>query len=439
MMQTLDGYDVVVAGGGPGGCGAAIAAARAGARTLLIEREGWLGGGATSMLVNPFMSDLTAPAPETGRQLTVNAGLYRQVVDRLLDGGHGQRWVSVSGGWGGVNFDDEALKIILDDLAAEAGVTVLFHTALFDVEKSGDRVLALRAAHNGGPLRIPGRVFVDSTGDGLLAAAAGASFARGDDMGETMPLTLCFAIGGLDLARVPSRHAIRARCATGAQDTPALLNTNFSFSQIPPHGLMYVNAIRIPADPMDAFSLSAAEGNGRKLIQNFMAWARAHLPGFEQAFVAKTGVHVGVRESRRIEGDYTLTHEDFKRCARFDDAIACCAYMLDTHGQRPGENRFEHLPPGEYYQIPYRCLIPRRLENVLIGSRCISASREAFSSFRVMPPVMNIGEGAGYAAALARATGEARAVDPAALQSLIRAQGGALEPRDAGLPPPPAA
>ena len=423
-MRRLDGYDVVVVGGGPGGFASAVAAARSGAKTILLEREGCLGGGATTMMVCPFMPHVTSPGPAGEPRKVVNAGLFREMTDRLLARGQAQDGACIS-------FDDEYLKIVLDEMAAEAGVQVVFHAALFDAETDGRRVRAALLAHNGGPIRAEGKVFVDGTGDALLAAQAGAEVRFGDDRGAVMPMTTKFVVVGVDLDRAPNVQELKERCKRGASDRPALLNTNLSTFRTKPNGRVHFNAIRVPGDTIDPLSLSQAEAEGRRRVENFVAWLRATVPGFERCFLEKMGSHIGVRESRRIVGDYYLTGDDWRRCARFDDAVACCAYGIDIHGQRPGETNLQSLPPGGWYQIPYRCLVPKGLENLLVASRSISSDREAHSSLRIMPTVMNIGEAAGYAAALTLPAGDVRAVDVPALQGKIRDAGGVLEPEGA--------
>ena len=450
--RLVEGFDVVVAGGGPGGVSAAIAAARSGAKTILLERQGCLGGAMTTMMVGPFMPHLThVDANGQPPRQVVNAGLFEELCDRLSV--RGQAWLA--DGQDTV-FDDEAAKLVLDEMAAEAGVQVIFHAALFDTRIRDGRVLEARFAHNSGPLRVPGKVFVDSTGDALLSALSGATVEIGNAQGRlmpmtthvivgnaviagppaetdeahgrTMPMTTYFIVGGVDMAAIPPIEEMGRLCAAGGGDTPALVNTNFSWWQLKPDkGWVQFNAIRVPGDALDSADLSRAEMEGRRRVDNFVAWLRANVRGFGQCFLVKTAAHIGVRESRRIIGDYVLRYEDWKRCARFDDAIACCSYKIDIHGDRPNALRCEELPPGQYYQIPYRCLTPLGLTNLLVAGRSISASVEAHSSLRVIPPVMCIGQAAGIAAAMSLPAGDVRKVEVRRLQARIRADGGVIE------------
>lgn len=422
-MQRISEYDVIVTGGGPGGIGAAIAAARGGARALLIEREGCLGGAATTMLVNPFMADRTKPAEGDALRRLVNGGIYQELLERLK----GEDAVIHEEG-GGARFDDEVLKRVLDKMVADAGVTVLFHAALYDAETDGGYVRSIKLAHNRGPLTVSGSVFIDSTGDGLLAQQAGVKVEAGNDDGQLMPMTLFFCVGGVDLQRWPGRFEIRERVKTGDKDSPELINRHLSMIAEAPNGLLYFNAVRIPGNALDPLDLSAAEAEGRRRAANYVEWLREHVVGFEKAWLVKTAAHMGIRETRRISGDYRLTYDDWKANARFDDAVACCCYPVDIHGQTFGQTRMEHLSPGTWYQIPYRCLIPQGLENLLIASRCISTDPVAHSSIRVMPPVMCLGQAAGHAAALALPEGKVRKVNIAELQKTILANKGILEP-----------
>ena len=419
-MREIDGYDVVVVGGGMGGAAAAVAAGRSGAKTLLIEREGCLGGGATTMLVHPFMPYRThGPAKRAA-----NAGLFAELVRRLQARGEADEG-------DGRHFNDEGMKVVLDEMAAEAGVTVLFHAALFDAEVDGERVTAVRLAHNGGPIRVSGSVFLDGTGDGLLAERAGCEIEIGDEQGNVMPMTLNFVLGGVDRKRFEDANrekSLRERCRDGDADEPALINTHFSCGAFSPDGLLRLNQVRTPGDTLDPMDLSQCEIEGRRRVQNFVVWARANVPGLEKCWLAKTGPHVGIRESRRVMGDYVLTLDDFQAAAKFDDAVACCTYPVDKHNQAANDTTFYHLEGDEFYQIPYRCLVPRGRENLLLACRAISADVYAHASFRIMPPVMNLGEAAGLAAAMSLPGGDVRTIDTVALQERIRAGGGLLEP-----------
>jgi hypothetical protein len=401
---------------------AAVAAGRAGAKVLLLEREGCLGGGATTMLVHPFMAHETAPDSE-GKRRVVNAGLFAEIVDRLARRGAAVADVPC------IRFEDEYMKIALDELASEAGVEVIFHAALFDAETRDTRVTAARFAHNGGPIRAVGKVFIDATGDSLLAAASGCQCAFGDERGNVMPMTLNFIVGGVDTGLLPRTPELRKLAAAGADDEPALANTNVSCVTSPRPGYVQFNAIRTPGNTIDPGDVSRCEAEGRRRVANFVAWLRANVPGCGGCYLVKTGQHVGIRESRRVMGDYVLSYDDFRSSRTFDDGIACCSYDVDIHGQAQGQTRIERLGPGEYYQIPYRCLTPKGIDNLLVAGRGISADVEAHSSLRIMPTVMCVGQAAGIAAAMSLPSGQARSIDVRELRRRIVEAGGVLEPR----------
>jgi hypothetical protein len=421
--KELAGFDVVVVGGGPGGFAAAVAAGRSGAKTLLLEREGCLGGGATTMLVHPFMPHVAAPVEPNGPRAVVNAGIFAELCRRLIDMGagtddHARR------------FEDEAAKLVMDQMCAEAGVKVVFHAALFDAQSAGGVVKSVRLAHNSGPLAASGKVFIDGTGDALLAALAAADCQIGDADGTMMPMTLNFVVGDVDYARMPSHQDFKKLCAAGAADNPPLVNLNFScLSRLEQGRRVHFNAIRIPGNTLDACDVSRAEAEGRRRVANFVQWLRARVPGFEKCWLVKTGQHIGIRENRRVTGDFMLTSDAWFEAKQFDDGIACCAYAIDVHSSVPNQTNLQHMKGGTWYQIPYRCLTPKGLTNLLMASRSISADRLMHSSLRIMPPVMNIGEAAGYAAAMSLPSGNVRGIDVQALRERIRQAGGVIEPK----------
>jgi hypothetical protein len=418
-MNAVDQYDVAVVGGGPGGFAAAVAASREGARTILLEREGCLGGAATTMMVHPFMSHLTSRGPEGEDRKLVNAGVFKEVVDRLSQ--HGSADVSAPC----ICFDDEILKVVLDEIASEAGVSVIFHAALFDAEVADGRVAAARFAHNSGAIRIAAKTFIDATGDALLASSAGCECMFGDDEGKVMNMSLMFTVAGVDTASIPDRDEIKRMVRQGDDDDPPLKNNKIGTLSVPREGYVHFNAISVPGDTLDPSDVTNAEIESRRLVENFVEWVRRNVPVFANCFLVKTAAHVGIRESRRVLGDYILTGADFQGATKFDDAIACCSYYADRHGRAHGG----HLPPGEHYQIPYRCLTPKGIKNLLIAGRSISADVIANSSLRIMPTVMCIGQAAGIAAAMSLPSARVRDIDVQVLRRKIRTAGGVLEPQ----------
>ena len=415
---------VVVAGGGPGGCGAAVAAARLGARVLLVERYGFLGGMATAGLVNPFM-------PYRSQGEPIIEGVFGEVLARLEARGglHENR----------VTFDEEVLKVVLDDLLAEAGVRVLFHAWLAGVEVEAGTVKAVEVETKSGRLRLPGDLFVDGTGDGDLAVRAGApsEHGRAED-GLAQPMTLCFRVGGVEVERMPPREEVNrlyteAR-ARGEVDCPR--DNLLWFPSVHP-GFIHFNTTRVVRlKAVDAGELSQAEREARRQMHQIVAFLKRHVPGFEGAYLSHSAAQIGVRESRRILGDYLLTAEDVLSGRKFPDGICRGNYPLDIHNPTGAGTLIKRLEPGTTYEVPYRSLLPRGLGNVLVASRCISATHEAHGSLRIMPIVMAIGEAAGTAAGLSVRQGVSpRDLDSEALREQLRRQGTNLK-REASVQSP---
>ena len=384
-------YDVVVVGGGPGGVCAAVGAAREGASVLLVERYGFLGGMATAGLVNPFM-----PYTLKGRRLT--SAVFNELLARLEEAG------ALSAG--GMIFDDEGMKIVLDRMMQDHGVDLLLHSLFVGVEMDGRRITRAQTVGKSGRIGVAGTVFVDSSGDGDLAAQAGARVEIGRTRdGLCQPMTLCFRVGGV--AGEPSLRQLRqelteiflAAKEAGEIDVPR--QDVLIFATMVPH-IFHFNTTRvIKRDATDTLDMTAAELEGRRQVAELLDLFKRRSPRFKDAYLIKTAAQIGVRESRRVMGGYVLTIHDVLEACKFADGIARSNYPVDIHNPTGEGTVIQPLPPGEFYEVPYRCLVPEGVDNLLIGSRCISATHEAHSSLRVMPVVAGIGEAAGIAAAWA--------------------------------------
>jgi hypothetical protein len=405
-----DSYDVIVVGGGPGGVCAAVGAAKEGAAALLIERYGFLGGMATAGLVNPFM-----PYKVKGRRLT--SAVFNELLDRL------QRVGALAEGQH--VFDDEQMKIVLDQMMADHGVDLLLHSTLTGVEMDGRRITRVQTAGKSGRIDLSGAMFIDSTGDGDLAALAGApvEIGRAED-GLCQPMTLCFRIGGVSgappvgqLREELTALYLEAKVA-GEVDNPR--EDILIFATMVPH-IFHFNTTRvIQRDGTDTLDMTAAELEGRRQAFELFQLFRRRSPRFKDAYLVKMAAQIGVRESRRVMGDYVLDVSEVIEAAKFDDGIARSCYPVDIHSPSGEGTVIRHLPPHEFYEIPYRCLLPKGVDNLLIGSRCISATHEAHSSLRVMPVVAGVGEAAGIAAAWAVHGGiSPREIDGAALKAAV--------------------
>ncbi len=386
-----DRYDVVVCGGGPGGIAASVGAARMGLEVLLLERYGFLGGGATAMLVNPFMTYYAG-----GKQII--RGVFQDMVDKLTEmGAFGSEHEPKA-------FDAEAFKIAAEEMGIECGVKLLYHCFLARSYVNDGKVSSIEVATKDGLKRFEANVFVDSTGDGDLAYFSGAVTEKGrSEDGLSQPMTLNFRMANVDLERLPSIEEITKEYIKAKKDgiiSCPREDILYFFTTQP--GVVHFNQTRVTRyDATDPESLTSAEIEGRRQTWEISRWLIRNIPGFENAYLQQTATQIGVRESRRVMGEYLLTAEDLLSARRFDDVVACGSYPIDIHNPTGEGTVLKFLEPGKWYEIPYRCLIPEGFVNLLIGGRCISATHEAHSAIRVMPIVFAIGHAAGVAAGIA--------------------------------------
>ncbi len=397
-------FDVLVAGAGIGGVSAALAAARAGCRVALLEAAPQIGGTGVHSPVGLVCTWFD----KSGRY--INRGLYEEMLPYLYDPVALQKDVIQT-------YHEKELKATyLRLLAAEPTLTVFTSCAVDSVEKEGRLVKAVRAADG---RRFAARVFIDSTADGNLSALAGARFQKGREAdGKMQPSTLTFRVDGVDFralgfdptqpywatwdrfkeltnALLPPFLALRAAGGTSSPKEDILC-----FPDRDGQSLLF-NQTRIPdVDPTDPDSVAAALREGRKQIEEFWGALRDH-PAFAQSATLTIFEKLGVREGRRIVGDYMLTVDDCLGEARFDDMVAACGYAVDIHDpDGTAKTQMVWIPGSGYYHIPYRCLYAKDFDNLLLGSRCISGTHEAHSSYRVMAPISSIGQAAGTAAGL---------------------------------------
>jgi FAD dependent oxidoreductase len=435
--------DVCVVGGGPAGVAAALSAARNGARVLLIERMGFLGGSATAMQVPAF-----APFSDRTRAIVRGIGWeilteHQQRLGKPLPDPDSYNIPQDKGRMDWVPLDVELLKRLYDELCEAAGVTVLFHTLVPTVQQASGLLESIVLANKAGLSLAKAKVFIDATGDGDLAARAGCTFEQGDDDGKTQGMTLCFTVAGGSrtkyleyvyttgdgyLAKLVEKA--KADCAWELPDS-SLVGMSFKSEAVAGCNLGHVYG----HDATDPLSVSAAEREGRRVVEKLLRFLRAYVPGQEAIELISSGPHIGVRESRRIVGEYTLTLDDYLSCRTFPDDIARCAYFIDLHAVTTevaarakqvtdGEKRSYALPAGQSHGIPYRCLIPQGIENLLVAGRCLSAARMVQGATRVMPYAFATGEAAGLAAALSLAgNGAVRAVNIPELRRRLLAQG----------------
>lgn len=419
--------DVIVVGGGPGGLGAAVMAARAGAKTLLIERYGHLGGMASSGEINPFM-------PNHANGVCLDRPVYMEWVHRM----HAylpddlrqavEMDTEVSGGPARIISKDLAM-LAMEDLCLEAGVELLYHHTLADVIMRGRTINALVLLSKSGYTAAKAAVYVDCSGDADLAARAGCEVEMGGPEGFCQPMTLCFKLSGVDKSQSPKYEEIQARYqaaqARGELSCPRENVLAFNYYD---DDVTHYNTTRvIQKNGTDGMALSEAEMIARRQLRELLTWLRREIPGFAGARVHSIAHHIGVRETRRVKGIAYLTREAFTAAAKFPDAIARVRYPIDIHNPLGAGTEFEHLPDGEFYEIPYGCVVPKDVDNLTVGGRPISVDHAMHSSMRVMPPACSVGQAAGMAAAVAAATGTRPAdLDGVEIRRRLKAQGAYL-------------
>lgn len=446
-------YDVVVVGGGVSGCAAALAAARNGASVLVLERSGYLGGTLTSCGVGPMMTF------HAGEKQVIR-GVMQELVEELVRRGWSVGHVPDTKQYTSTitPFDAEGLKLVLDEKLDEAGCSILFHTFVGAVDVRDGLVEGLTVCNKDGLNPVSAKVYIDASGDGDVAAWAGAEMTKGrPEDGASQPMTMkmkycCVnteALKGHVLAHPERFGRLEPHLDLFRRDIPVdLEGFDEEFSQAKAEGELSIrrenvllfgtgrpgeyilNTTRIvDHDATDAASLSDAEQIGRRQCAELDRFLRGKVPGFEHALLEFTGPSVGVRGSRQLVGCYTLTAEDIMMRRRFDDVIAHSAYPIDIHNPK-GEGTASTFmsEPGTYYSIPYSIMVCDKIKNLLVTGRCVSATFEAQAAMRTTPTVGALGQAAGTAAAQAAAgDGDVRAVDVPSIQKRLIEQGAYLE------------
>lgn len=392
--------DVCVVGGGAAGVAAAISAARAGARVVLLEREGFLGGTLTSV----SLGSICGLYAVTESQVTqIVSGFCDEVIERLrwLDGlGTPTRWLETAS----LPYDLFAMKVALDQLIQEAKVEVLFHAMVVGVATRDREVDAVLIETKEGRLAIRAKAFIDCSGDADLVSFAGAPCEISE--GDLQFPTTMVRFGGVDTDALAtlSRPALRERLEQAVADGYELPRTAGGvFAERP--GLAHLNITKVAVDgkspnPFDLSVMSRAEMAGREQVCTYLKAFRNYVPGFAYAFVMDTGAVIGIRESRRTVGSYVLTDRDVLEGARFDDVIACCAWPMEDHAAGRA-TKWIWLPPGTYFQIPLRSLLLEDFDNLMVAGRCASATHGAQASIRVTAQCFAMGEAAGLTVAAA--------------------------------------
>ena len=440
-METLQ-FDVVVIGAGPAGMAAALAAARAGCRTLLVERLGAAGGtfshglALTPVGFEPFKYWTTRTDPDGW----LVQGIARELHDRMAAAGGVQKPV----------WDPELYKGVVDTMLAAAGVHTLYHATCTDVLREGDRVTGVVLATRAGAWRVRAAVTIDGSGDGEVLAGAGCAFDKGRPSdGRCQPMMLACIFGGVRLPWTPAM-SYAEKMEVGRQVAAPLLQAAWRAGEIPPVFTGYLfprvaggrvlddqvwcRMVQSWSDPTDPWQVTQAEIQCRDSLRKVHAWMRQHVPGFEASVLLQTSVQVWARETRRLQGVDTLTEDDVAANQRYDDGIARGACFFEIHSATPGDPNpaagYEwHAPASRHgddvdYDIRYGCLVPASVNGLLVAGRCLSATHLALSSARMQVTVMAMGEAAGLAAAqCVNGRLQPREVDVQALRAALRHQG----------------
>ena len=444
--------DVVVVGGGPAGMCAAIAAARQGVSVILVEQGGFCGGMATRGLVGPFMTCYDAKG-----ETMIIRGLFEEVVDRMVARGFAIHPAEVHGGtaftsWIKVGhehvtpYEPEGLKLVVDEMLTEAGVKILYHTDFLRPILEGEVITGILVSSKRGMEVIGASVVIDCTGDGDVAYRCGVPYEMGnEELNLMQPATMFFHICDTDpeameadiqanLHNFYRKDGVNYRSfhwrVTEARENGDwdMKRVSLGLFRMPKPDEWCVNTSRIMGvDSTDNESLTSAEIEGRQQADMILRFLRKYVPGCENARIKSTASYIGIRESRHIQGDYRLTADDLLDSKVPEDSILLAANSVDVHG-RFGPTSNEYVPiKGDYYGIPYRSLLPRGVEQLLIAGRCVSADSTAAGAIRVMPPCMGMGQAAGIAAALAVKTGTTvRKVDAQTIRSVLKENGAYL-------------
>ncbi len=422
--------DVLVVGGGPSGIGSALAAARNGARTLIVEQFNCLGGVATAGGHGHI-----SKYDESGTGRRIVGGIADEIAEQVVRGGFGVR--NSHGIW----FEVEGLKLLLDQMAEESGVDLLYHTFFCDTVVDNGVVTGAVIQNKTGRQVISARRIIDCTGDGDVAFHAGCPYEIGRPSdGKCQPVTLMFTIGDVDWKRASAWRTDYKMTETWEEaqrkgDMRPFQKTIMGWWWTPTRpdqvGVNFTHVIYI--DSTKGEELTKATVEARKQAYETIEVYRKYVPGMEQCYMVSTPNTIGIRESRRIMGDCVLTEDDVKSQREFDDNICYGSFFVDIHCvDGPGMDHTVWRPPtGFKYHIPYRILLPQGVDNLLTAGRCVSCTHLALGSIRVMVQCIGMGEAAGTAAALSLKDAVApRQLDAEALQSQLRRQGGILSEND---------
>ncbi|MEJ5262549.1 MAG: FAD-dependent oxidoreductase [Ignavibacterium sp.] len=431
MRELKSKYDIIVAGAGIAGISAAVKAAQLGASVLLIEHYGFVGGMSTAGMVSPFMKH------KVNDEILVR-GIFEDIENEMIN-----RKGMIDNGFYASSFRASAFELLKN-----ANSTILLNAQINEVIRVGNSIKSIKVIANEEELTIDADIFIDTTGDAQLVYLGNFPWVKGDEKtGKLQALTLFFRMAGIDVKSV-AEYAKQHK-----EDFFDWMEYDFDFDKIIsiagffsfvkraiaekrlPEEIQYIFFTTLPDSGEGSFNtsnilgidgstsedLTKAELIGRNQVYQIVKLLQEEIPGFKKAILLETAVQVGVRETRRAIGDYIVTGDDIKFAHKFDDAIARGCYGIDIHGQKDEQSRMEHLPEGDYYEIPIRALIVKDADNLLVAGRCISSTREGHSALRIQPTSAATGEACGALAALAvKHKKQIREIDVKDVQKIIK-------------------
>lgn len=428
--KDLDPCDILIAGGGSAGVAAAVSAGRSGKKTVLIEKSTFLGGMATGALVTPMMKNALNSAS------FLTKGIFLEVCERLEKAGGGATFKDGNPGW----FNTEIYKIVLDEICTEANVKLMFDNQIISVKKEKSELKEILVLNKGGCFSIQAKQFIDCTGDGDLISLSGVNYEEGADKNR-QAMSLRFMMSNIDLNKfgkwLEENDKTNDSPVFRLDNGDILLSSAFTYERdwtlksffdealkkgdlkkedaayfqvfsIPGSaGLLAFNCPRITPNektlnPLNNEDTSLVLVHGRQMIKRISGFCKRYLPGFEKSYLSQIAPHIGVRESRRLIGQYVLSAEDVLSGKKFEDKIASSNWPIDIHPSKIGEKgQLRHPPKDDYYDIPLRSLLPKEneIKNLIVAGRCLSASFEAQGSARIQPNCFAMGEAAGLLAA----------------------------------------
>jgi hypothetical protein len=418
QITDLPKTQILVVGSGSAGATAAITAARLGAEVTLVERYGFMGGISTQVL-DTFYGFYT-PGSQARK---VVGGVPDLIVDELFRRKAAIYRPNTYGAGQGITYDAEVLKVVWEKVSSQSGVRCVYHSLVVDVIVEDNILRGVILANKSGMFRMMADVVIDASGDADIAAACGVPFESAKD-GKIQSLTTTFKLINVDVVRAAQVKKNELHALMASAEGYDLPRKEGSVHITPLDGVMATNMTRVTnIDPNNVEQLSLAEIEGRRQAMEYTRFLIECVPGYEKASLGGLSTQIGVRESRRIFGEYRLTRADVLAAQKFDDVVAQCGAPIEEH-HAGADTRWEYLPDGETYHIPYRCLLPQKVDGLLVSGRCLSADHDAHASVRSMGQCMAMGQAAGAAAVLATTNGKTpREIKVSDLQDSLRKLG----------------